>query len=69
VALLAAAGIAAGWITAGRFGAAGFRARVARGYLGAGITCGNLGASFVVAAATVQPEHAVEEFEAEPLAA
>jgi hypothetical protein len=39
-------------------------------YLGAGITGGDLGASVALAAATaVQPEHAIQEFKTEPLAA
>jgi hypothetical protein len=38
--------------------------------LGARLAAGNFGASIALAAATaVQPEHAIQEFETEPLAA
>jgi len=52
--------------TSGLFAAGGFRAS----NLGTWLTGSDLGASFALAAATaVQPEHAIQEFKTEPLAA
>jgi hypothetical protein len=52
--------------TSGLFAAGGFRA----GNLGTWLTSSDLGARFALAAATaVQPEHAIQEFKTEPLAA